>query len=233
MSIASLFASKDYKTLQWLYNNRCKLHGYRYIGHYSCYLKEQDKPERIGFFDIETGGSLTADWGVMLSWAIKPLGSNKLWGGHILPDCILNPEIKDKALVAALCIAMNQFDTLIVYYGKDTGGRGQRHDIPFSRTRALTHKLTNFPKAGDLKIVDVYDIIKNKFKLTVRKQEAACRQFGIPYGKHHATPNLWLSALQGDKKALEYVWRHNCEDVRALERLWKKVSGFYSTRSKI
>jgi len=230
MSIALLFENKDYENLKWLYEHRCKQHGHRYLEHYTCYQRECDKPERIGFFDIESGGSLTADWGVLLSWAIKPLGSNDILGGTVQEREIIDTTVRDKYLIKVLCAAMKQFDTLIVYYGKDLP---YRHDFPFSRTRALTHNLTCFPQAGSLKVVDVYDIIKNKFKLTIRKQEAACRQFNVPYGKHYATPNIWLSAIQGSQKALNYVWLHNCEDVRSLERLWKKVCGFSTTRNKI
>lgn len=217
-------------------NFRCR-HRHSGLTHPKCYDKARKKKERIGFLDIESGGSLDADWGFVLTYCIKRLD------GDIIQRSITPAEIKkplmdgtgtkDKKLLEQFCKDVWEFDTLVVYYGKDRSGKYQRHDIPFLRTRAARWGVEGFPEWKQIKVIDVFDIISGKFKLSKRSMQNACRLFGIKSKGLPFNMEVWQDALAGHQPALDYILAHNLEDVLSLEKLYKKVIGYKETRTKI
>lgn len=218
-------------------NFRCP-HRHDGFHHPACYKKARAAgPERIGFLDIESGGSLDADWGFVLTYCIKQLD------GDIIKRAITPAEVrkplmggegtKDKHILERFCQDVWNFDTLVVYYGKDRGGRYQRHDIPFLRTRAARWGVKGFPEWHQIKVVDVYDIISGKFKLSKRSMANACRLFGIESKGLPFNMEVWQDALAGHQPALDYILKHNIQDVISLEKLYKKVIGYKTTKTKI
>lgn len=217
------------------HNFRCK-HRHNGFDHPACYDYARKDGERIGFLDIESGGSLDADWGFLLTYCIKQL-DGPIIEGSITPaevrKPLMNNGTKDKRLLQKFCKDVWNFDTLVVYYGKDTGGRYQRHDIPFLRTRAAKWGVKGFPMWKQMKIIDLFDIVKAKFKLSKRSMANACRLFGI---KSKASPfnmEVWQDALAGHQAALDYIMKHNREDVISTEKLFKKLMSYRGTRGKI
>jgi uncharacterized protein YprB with RNaseH-like and TPR domain len=210
----------EYKKHQDRMGFRC-IHGHTGYSHPNCYDKEKGLVNRIGFLDIESC-DLLADWGFALSYCIKELGG-KVLKGLLTPEEVRNPKVRDKNLLKQFCKDLEKFDTLVVYYGKDTGGRFQRHDIPFMRTRAIKWRLTNFPKEKEKKIVDVYDVVKAKLKLKRNTMQQACTHCGIPSKTTPHDWEVWQRARDGNQAALNKVLRHNVEDVVALEKLWEVV----------
>lgn len=218
-----------------MYNFKCK-HRHDGFSHPKCYREERKKGERIGFLDIESGGSLDGDWGFVLTYCIKKLD------GDIIKRSIKPAEVrapimaggtKDKKLMEKFCKDVWNFDTLVVYYGRDGKGKWQRHDIPFLRTRCARWGVKGFPEAKQMRVIDVFDIISGKFKLSKRSMQNACRLFGIKSKGLPFNMEVWQDCLAGHQKALDYVMAHNIEDVVSLEKLWKKVIGYKNTRTKI
>jgi len=123
----------------------------------------------------------------------------------------------DKPIMKQLLEDFNEFDRLFTYYG--TG-----YDIPFLRTRCLTHGL-DFPPIGSLFHTDVYYPVRNKLRLYRNRMEVACSQFGIESKGHRLTPDVWMKAQAGDQGAIDYVMQHNIEDVESLEKLWEVMQG--------
>lgn len=204
----------------WLGTHRCKAHSHTYLAHYQCFLREkpQDTGERIATLDIETS-NLDADYGIILSWCVKPVG------GKIISDVITLNDIKkgrvgdeDRRVTQSLINTITDFDVLIGYYSK-------RYDIPYIRARAVHMGLT-FPVFGTIKHIDVYDIIKHKFKMSRRRQETACRFLLGKTEKTHFSGHIWRDAARGIKSALAYVLDHNEGDVRDLEALYATVAPF-------
>ena len=216
-----------YEELRFLYNNSCKKHGHRYIEHYGCYLHEFPHKEKIAFFDIESGGSLSADFGYCFCYCIKEL-NGKVFKNCITPKEVHDPKVRDKRLVRDLCNHLKQYDLVVVYYGNGK----YRHDLPFVRTRAVKWGL-EFPPEKILKVMDVYDTIKLKFKLARNRMNDACRLFNIPLKNDAVNPEIWQSALTGQQKALDYIVNHCIEDVKKLEKLYKLVVPYRNTRSNL
>ena len=191
---------------------RCRHHHY-YYEHSACFVKEMGRKPTIGFLDIETS-NLQADFGIVLSYAIKKADCKKIYSRVITKDELMNGTL-DKEVVRQCIEDMSKFDVIISYFGS-------RFDIPFLRSRALYWKL-EFPKYGYIKHKDVYYMVKNRLRLHRNRLEDACRLLGIS-GKTHLDGTYWVKALTGDKKSLRYILDHNKRDVILLEQVYNKLN---------
>lgn len=201
-----------------LAKKHCKRHGHTYLEHYECYLKEvpQAEPERLGFFDIEAS-NLDADYGQCLCWCIKEGGSDKIHEARLsLAD--VEAGIEDKRIIQECVDTFGKFDRIVTYYG--TG-----FDLPFVRARALITGVP-FPAYGSLKHRDLYYLIRNKFKLSSRRLENACRQLLGSTEKTRIDAKYWRQAVRGEKKSIDYIIDHCRKDVLDLERLYVKTEQF-------
>lgn len=187
-------------------NWRCK-HGHNGIAHPACYANETHIVEKIGFLDIEFLG-LQANYGILISWVIKPENSTK-----ILFDCLRKKDKDDKRIVASCVVAMRQFDRLVGHYGKNS-----YCDVPYLRTRALKHNL-DFPKYKEIYFTDVYPMAKNLLKLHSNRQACISEALRGITEKTRIKANDWLDAIMHrDKKSLNYILEHNIIDVCELEK---------------
>lgn len=203
------------------YTKRCK-HRHLYSEHPGCFIAEQEYEPKIGFFDIETNG-LNGNFHIVLSYALKTIGKNDIIGRTITKE-ELHSETLDKNIVEDCVKDMLRFDRLVTYYGT-------WFDIPFVRTRALKWGINEFPVYGLVRHTDVYYLVKSKLNLNRRRLENVARLLGVK-GKTHVKPDTWLkAAIQGDKKALGYIFNHNKRDVVVLEKVWKKLK-LYSREYK-
>lgn len=217
------------------FNFRC-VHRHNGFTHPKCYADARGGGERIGFLDIESGGSLDADWGFVLTYCIKKMGGGII-KRSITPEEVRAPLMaggtKDKRLMEQFCEDIKEFDTIVVYYGKDTGGRYQRHDIPFLRTRCEKWGVKGFPTWKQLKVIDLFDIVKKYFKLSKRSMQNACRLLGIESKGLPFNMEVWQDALAGHQPALDYILKHNVQDVVSTEKLYNAVIKYRGTRTNI
>lgn len=198
----------------------CK-HGHTYLEHPSCYIKEKEEGLKVGYFDIESGG-LNANFDYMLTWCIKTRGKDEYICSVIDQSEILSYDF-DKRIIKELINALKEYDVIVTYYG--TG-----FDIPFIRTRALSHRL-RFLGFGAVQHKDVYYMVKSKMRLGKNSLESACAILGIK-GKNHIKGNFWMRAKVGDAKALEYVLDHNKKDCQILEKLHKRLEDYVKDTAK-
>lgn len=206
---------------------RC-IHGHTGLTHRNCYNMALGIKMRIGFFDIETF-ELNADWGFCFSYCIKRQ-KGSIIKRVIEPEDVLNPKIRDKKLIEQFCRDVKEFDALVVYYGKDTGGKYQRHDIPFMRTRALRWGIEDFPKQKEKIIIDLYDTVKSKTKTKSNSMANICKLLDISAKQSPHNWEIWQQARDGNKKALSYVLKHNIEDVITTEELYDKIYKYKQVR---
>jgi len=214
--------------LKWLRTWRCKAHGHRGTSHFNCFLREQNLKPRIGFLDIESQGSLDAIWGLVVTFAIKSQGKKPILR-KIKPEEILNKQIQDRNLVQQFCKDVQNYDVLVVYYGCDKPGR---HDLPFLRARTEKWGIKDFPKQGEKKVIDLYDIVKKYFKYPRgrRRMGIVCDNLGIPSKQTPMNPDIWRAAGAGNQKAINTIGKHNIEDVISTELLFDRVISYHTTR---
>jgi uncharacterized protein YprB with RNaseH-like and TPR domain len=198
-----------------LAKGRCR-HGHSYLSHYNCYLVEHPEGEKIGFLDIEAS-NLSADFGIMLCYAIKNADSDKVYCRTITKKELTGSTI-DKNVVKSCIDDMRKFTRLITYYGAN-------FDIPYIRTRATIHKL-DFPLYGEILHEDLYQVVRRKFRLSRRRLDTAARNLLGASEKTYLDPIKWIRGLQGDTEALKYIEEHCIHDVRELEKLFRALHGF-------
>ena len=208
------------RELVWMGTHHCT-HRHTFLQHPECYVKENPETQRTGFFDIETYG-LTADFGIVLCFSIKPEGNH-----GIISDVITLKDIQaaragdeDRRIVQSCIKALTQFDIIATHYGNN-----YRFDVPFVRTRAVAMGI-DFPTYGTIKQYDTYPILKAKFRLSRNRQEQAVRTLIGKTEKNHIDGRVWRAAARGDKQALSYVLDHNQRDCRDLERLWHVIKDY-------
>ena len=208
MNLNRLTASELRKMINW----RCK-HGHRGISHVNCWLREHDIEPEIGFLDIEAS-NLKANFGIVLSYCIKPAGSKKILHGVISKKDLKSGDM-DKNLVKRCIEDMRKFDKIIGHYSS-------RYDIPFLRTRALIHGI-DFPKYGELQQDDVWSIARRTLCLHSNRQDVLAETILGKTVKTRIKNVYWVKALQGDQESLDYILDHNMKDVIDLEKNYNKL----------
>jgi len=213
MGLALSHLSK--KEIIYRATHRCR-HYHTYLEHPDCRLTEDPQPERIGFLDIESS-ALEATFGMVLCYAILDDATGKIYKKSITPTEVRKKNIRDRNVIVQCIQDMNQFDRLITF-------RGTKFDLPFLRTRAGIWNL-EFPRFGEIKHQDIYYILKFKFRFPWGKNslEYACRVLLGESHKTHQVPSDWLSAMQGDSKAIKYIVDHCIADVRETQRLYRAI----------
>lgn len=175
---------------------------------------------KIATFDIETT-HLAADFGIILCAVIK--AHEKSAKAIVLRADELNPDwdkrrSNDKAIVHQLRRELEQFDVLVAH-------NGLRFDLPFLRTRLARW---NLAPLRDIKLIDPCRISRNKLRMSYNSLD----KIGAFLGVNSKTPvsgELWVkAALDGDRRAMNYIVEHCVEDVETLTNIVDAVKP-YST----
>lgn len=194
------------------------VHSHNGLSHPKCFEQKNMIGERVGFLDIEAS-NLNAPFGIIYTYCIKELGG-KLYSRAVTVEELHNSQY-DKPLIKQFIKDATNFERLIVHFGSD-----RKFDIPMLRSRAELWKLP-FPEYKFCYVSDSWAILKNKFKLHSNRLEAACDFFDIPSKQHKLKPKIWLMMITGNRqlmqKAIDYIMKHNVEDVISLEKLWKRI----------
>ena len=177
--------------------------------------------ENAIILDIETT-DFSADIGIMLSWAIKPVG------GKVVSDVITKEELFngkfDQRICRSLVSELEKADAVITYFG--TG-----FDNVFLRTRCLILGI-DFPLYGTIHHYDVYYTARSKLKLHSKRLDSVAKALGCDSQKTPVDISVWQKARWGDKAALDYVLEHNELDVLVLEEVYNKLRDFVKVTKK-
>ena len=177
--------------------------------------------ENAIILDLETT-DFSADIGIMLSWAIKPVG------GKVVSDVITKEELFngkfDQRICRSLVSELEKADAVITYFG--TG-----FDNVFLRTRCLILGI-DFPLYGTIHHYDVYYTARSKLKLHSKRLDSVARALGCDSQKTPVDISVWQKARWGDKAALDYVLEHNELDVLVLEEVYNKLRDFVKVTKK-
>lgn len=193
---------------------KCK-HGHTGLSHWECFMKAGGFNEKVGYFDIEAT-NLKADYGIMLSYCIKERGKKTI-RESVVTKAELSTSL-DREIIKRCIEDLAKFDRVVTYYG--TG-----YDLPFVRTRAAVHGIP-FPEYGQLLHTDLYYLVRNKFCMSSKRLENACRVILGKTQKTRLEQNHWIKGGMGDVKSLKYILKHCQYDVIDLELLHDAISGY-------
>jgi uncharacterized protein YprB with RNaseH-like and TPR domain len=176
---------------------------------------------KILFIDIETSPNTAHVWGLfdqrvglnqlmessyILCWAAK---WNKVPGVHFSGIY----EDKPASVVKAAWDLLDEADVVIHYNGK-------KFDVPTLNKEFL---LLGFPPPSPFKQIDLYHVVRRKFKFPSRKLDYVAQQLGIGKKHKHEGHELWVKCMAGDEKAWRRMKIYNKQDVVLLERLYKHL----------
>jgi len=172
---------------------------------------------RVGVLDIESSG-LSGDFGVTFCVVVKIFGRDelKVFKMDTGPRDMLASE---KKMLKELVHYLRGLDGVVTYYGSG-------FDIPFLRTRMLSHGLTGYLKK--MRHLDLYYTVRGKLLLSRNRLMNVIEMLKISDGtvpdKGRVEPAKWMRVIfAGDKKALAEVVKHCIEDVYALEAALLKL----------
>lgn len=143
--------------------------------------------------------------GTILSWAAKWLGKKELMymdsrGGYM-------------HMLKGMHTLLQEADAVVHY-------NGSRHDIPWLNKEFALHDL--IPPAP-FKQIDLLKTVKKNFKFPSNKMVYVCEQFGLGTKVQHKGMPLWTGCMAGDEASWATMERYNKQDVRLLEKLYKKL----------
>lgn len=171
-------------------------------------------------FDLETT-SLNADFGIVLCGVILPHDSRAkpiVFRGDKSNPKWATKRSDDSKLVAEIADELAKYDVLIAH-------NGQRFDLPFLRTRLAKWHLPPMPKK---KLIDPVLIARNQLKMSWNSLEKLADMMGCN-AKTEVSGDLWIrAALDGDKKAMDYIVDHCVADVVMLSNVFDKLKSYVS-----
>lgn len=196
---------------EWLYTHGCQ-HRHRYTSHFSCFLKDFNIQEKIGFFDIETS-NLKANFGIILCWCILSDDDILYEDWITLKD--IKQGIEDKRVVENAIDTMKKFDRISGHYSS-------YFDLPFLRTRALIHGV-EFPEYGKLYHTDVWKMAKKNLCLHSNRQDCVSEAILGATVKTRIDVKAWRQSMIGNKDAMKEVVDHCEKDVTDLKSNFYKL----------
>jgi uncharacterized protein YprB with RNaseH-like and TPR domain len=200
------------------------VHHHNGISHSECYKKYLLKSNgRVGFLDIETS-NLQANFGLILSYAIKTAGKNEFFTERLTRNEFGQRKyLQDREIVKHLIKDMKKYDIICGYYSA-------RFDIPYIRSRALRYNI-KFPSANELRHIDLYFTVKKNLRLNSNRLATVSEFLGVP-GKTIIKSEYWVSALSGDETSLKYIQNHNLKDVIVLEKVFNKMQPYFKLTNR-
>lgn len=212
--------------IMWLVQNRCQKHRHRYISHFNCFLAEHHVEERIGYLDIEAS-NLKANFGIVLTWAIKDGLSDYIYYDHLTnKDVTKFPASEDKRILETCVDTMREFDRIVTHYGGDF-----QYDLPYLRTRCIMMGV-KFPKHGDIFHADTFAIAKKKLSLSSRRQDIIAEALFKDTIKSRIDSAAWRGAVRGDTKCIKEVLDHNFRDAIELEKNFLAIKPYIKLTKK-
>lgn len=175
------------------------------------------RPIRAAAFDIEST-ALEAGNGYMLCACIKEIRPDNLNGKthtfRIDDYAGGRAKFSDKDLVADVNKCLDSFDLIVGWYSS-------RFDFPFVNTRSLKHRI--MPPRKNYRR-DLCLCARSFGKL--RNNRLATWDKYLHDGKTEKTFldfDVWIQAMRGDKKSLNYIVTHCEADVLVTEKVYKRV----------
>lgn len=175
------------------------------------------------FLDVETNYSVVASWSlwpkyiphdnILQEWYV--ICACWKWAGQKTVHSAKTYDQDDKEVILRIKEAIEEADE-IVYHN------GDRFDFKKLQARALVNGIEPIVKPV---AVDTLKQARKHFALTSNRLDYIGKILGVG-GKIDTSNELWLKALRGEKKAINYMVKYCKEDVRLLERVYDKMKPY-------
>lgn len=143
------------------------------------------------------------DYGKVLCYSAKWYGDKQL----------LFARHDDKGFLGGIHALLDEADAVVTFNGK-------RHDLPLLNREFLKAGLS---PPSPYKHVDLLDTAKRAFKFPSNKLQHLVTELGIGSKLDHEGFDLWTKVILNDEKAWTTMEKYNKQDVRLLEKLYKRM----------
>jgi DNA polymerase elongation subunit (family B) len=103
---------------------------------------------------------------------------------------------------------------------------GKRFDMGVLQKEFLLH---GFDQPRPYQQLDLYQVVKQKFRFTSSKLDYICQALKLGGKTKHQGHELWLSCMEDDVKAWTMMRRYNVNDVRIMEKLYRRLLPWIKT----
>ena len=135
------------------------------------------------------------------------------WHGEKKVSFFSVHDMTEKELAQAAYDLLDEADVIVGYFSSG-------FDVPRLRTIIMEH---NLPPPSYHVDVDLYRVIRNRFKYPCYKLDYVLRRLGIGQKVKHEGFGLWRKCIEGDEKAWRRMKRYNIGDVKPLEALYLRL----------
>jgi predicted RNA-binding Zn-ribbon protein involved in translation (DUF1610 family) len=175
---------------------------------------------RILLIDVETSANLAHVWGMwqqnvslpmlvspkaMISWAAKWYGEKTIHYADIYRN--------KRNYLQQLHKLLDEADVVVHYNGK-------QFDIPIINMAFVEARML---PPSPYRQIDLLTVARRKFKFASNKLAYVSQRLGIGSKIKHEGFALWEKCLKRDPKAWDKMRKYNMQDVRLLERLYRKL----------
>jgi len=177
---------------------------------------------KILHLDIETAPNRTYTWGLFN----QNIGINQIeepgytlcfaakWHGKsgIIFESI-HSEKRKGDMVRAIHKLLEEADAVVHY-------NGTKFDIPTLNKEFLIHGLE---APAPYREIDLIKVVRSRFRFTSNKLDYVSRVLKLGGKTPHKGMELWKECMAGNDAAWKTMKQYNIQDVRLLERLYKKL----------
>lgn len=184
--------------------------------------KVEHKEPKILTIDIETSPNLAHVWNIFqenvgISQIIEAqdvLCFAAKWYGSRQVEYYSQYEHGKEIMLKGAHQLLDEADVVVHYNGK-------RFDIPHLHREFL---LADMPPPVPYRHVDLYQIIRQRFKFTSNKLDFVSQQLGIGEKVHNNVDHsLWKRCLADDPAAWRLMERYNKQDVLLTEKVFERI----------
>ena len=176
---------------------------------------------KILHIDIETAPNKVYTWGlynqnVGIDQIVEP-GYTLCWAAKWddAKDVMFSSLFHDGEvdMITNAHLLINEADVIVHY-------NGTKFDIPTLNREFVLHDLA--PPLG-YRQVDLLQTVRKRFRFVSNKLDFVAQQMGLGAKTKHKGMELWNRCMDHDEKAWSTMRRYNIQDVRLLQKLYKKV----------
>ena len=182
--------------------------------------------EVIGFLDIETmTDSFKADNGYIITWVLKQYnirtGKSQVYYMSLDKATLKAHNKKDDTfydadLLPELVRTMKECDVIVTHYGT-------WFDIPFIRTRCQIQGIPFIEHKDKVRFADTWKMARIMGSYKSNSLDNVARTLGIKIHKTKVDYKHWRRSVFGEKRALEYILKHNLIDVEVTQKVWRNT----------
>lgn len=144
--------------------------------------------------------------GYTLCWAAKWVGQREVMFSSVWDD---GPH----DMIMNMFDLLEEADIVITY-------NGDKFDLPTLNREFLDLSL---PQPASYKSLDLYKTVRKQFRLVSNKLDYVCQHLGLGAKTQHKGMALWAGCAEGNEKDQRVMKRYNIQDVRLLEKLYKRL----------